>query len=345
MSLLKINEEIQISDKNEPFVIAEAGINHDGDFNKALQLVDVALESGASAIKFQTHITDMEMIPTDMKPGNISEESLWDIIDRCVLSSSQEKELFDYCKEKGILFFSTPFSREGADRLNELGVELFKIGSGECNNLPLLKHIAQFKKPIILSTGMNEIESIKVSVASILDEGCQLAVLHCTSIYPAPPSTMRLGAIKHLKDTFPELEVGLSDHSLGISVAIGAVAVGANIIEKHFTISRKWSGPDNPFSIEPNELASLVNFSKDVWNARGGEKNILPEEKPVIDFAYACVVAIQDIKKGEVFTMENLWVKRPGTGSILAKDFESVLGKQATQDIPINTQLTKEMFE
>jgi len=156
---------------------------------------------------------------------------------------------------------------------------------------------------------------------------------------------MRLGAIKHLKDTFPELEVGLSDHSLGISVAIGAVAVGANIIEKHFTISRKWSGPDNPFSIEPNELTDLVNSSKDVWKARGGEKNVLPDEQPVIDFAYSCVVTIKDVKKGEELTMDNLWVKRPGTGSILAKDFESVLGKQATQDIPINTQLTKEMFE
>ena len=343
--MLKINEKIQISDKNEPFVIAEAGINHDGDFDRAIELVDVAFESGASAIKFQTHITDMEMIPTDMKPGNISEESLWDIIDRCVLSSDQEKELFNYCKEKGILFFSTPFSREGADRLNELGVELFKIGSGECNNIPLLKHVAQFKKPMILSTGMNDIESVKNSVDSILNEGCELAVLHCTSIYPAPPSTMRLGAIKHLKDTFTELEIGLSDHSLGISVAIGAVAMGANILEKHFTVSRQWPGPDNPFSIEPHELTSLVNSSKEVWQARGGKKDILSDEQPVIDFAYACVVTISDVKQGEKFTMDNLWVKRPGTGSILAKEFEKILGKEATENIPQDTQLTKSMFK
>ena len=153
--------DIIVSDDNEPFIIAEAGINHDGDFKKALELIDVAVVSGASAIKFQTHITDKEMIPTDMKPGNISEESLWDIIDRCVLNTEQEKELFEYSKEKGILFFSTPFSREGADRLNELGVELFKIGSGECNNIPLLDHVAKFNKPMILSSGMDDIESIK----------------------------------------------------------------------------------------------------------------------------------------------------------------------------------------
>ena len=343
--MFKINDTFRISDKNEPFIIAEAGINHDGEFKKAIELVDLAINSGASAIKFQTHITDKEMIPTDMKPGNISEESLWDIIDRCVLDNEQERDLFDYAKEKGILFFSTPFSREGADRLNELGVELYKIGSGECNNLPLLNHVANFKKPIILSTGMNDISSIKASVETILSHGVPLALLHCTSIYPAPPETMRLGAITHLKDEFPDLEIGLSDHSLGISVALGSVAVGANIVEKHFTKSRQWPGPDNPFSIEPNELKNLVDWSKEIWNARGGKKDILADEKPVIDFAYACVVAIKDINKGEALSLDNIWVKRPGTGEIFAKDFEDVLGKVATIDISENTQLSHSMFK
>ncbi len=343
--MFKINSEITISDKNEPFIIAEAGINHDGEFEKAIELVDLAIGSGASAIKFQTHITDKEMIPTDMKPGNISEESLWDIIDRCVLDNEQERSLFDYAKEKGILFFSTPFSREGADRLNELGVELYKIGSGECNNLPLLNHVANFKKPMILSTGMNDISSIKASVETILNHGVPLALLHCTSIYPAPPETMRLGAVTHLKDEFPDLEIGLSDHSLGISVALGSVAVGANIIEKHFTKSRQWPGPDNPFSIEPNELKNLVDWSKEIWRARGGKKDILDDEKPVIDFAYACVVAIKDINKGEALSLDNIWVKRPGTGEIFAKDFEDVLGKIATVNISENTQLSHFMFK
>ena len=343
--MFKINDTLTISDKNEPFIIAEAGINHDGEFEKAIELVDLAIDSGASAIKFQTHITDKEMIPTDMKPGNISEESLWDIIDRCVLDNEQERSLFDYAKEKGILFFSTPFSREGADRLNELGVELYKIGSGECNNLPLLNHVANFKKPMILSTGMNNISSIKASVETILNHGVPLALLHCTSIYPAPPETMRLGAITHLKDEFPDLEIGLSDHSLGISVALGSVAIGANIIEKHFTKSRQWPGPDNPFSIEPNELKNLVDWSKEIWKARGGKKDILDDEKPVIDFAYACVVAIKDINKGEALSLDNIWVKRPGTGEIFAKDFEDVLGKIATVNISENTQLSHSMFK
>ena len=343
--MFKINDTLTISDKNEPFIIAEAGINHDGEFEKAIELVDLAIDSGASAIKFQTHITDKEMIPTDMKPGNISEESLWDIIDRCVLDNEQERSLFDYAKEKGILFFSTPFSREGADRLNELGVELYKIGSGECNNLPLLNHVANFKKPMILSTGMNDISSIKDSVETILSHGVPLALLHCTSIYPAPPETMRLGAIAHLKEEFPDLEIGLSDHSLGISVALGSIAVGANIVEKHFTKSREWPGPDNPFSIEPKELKNLVDWSKEIWKARGGKKDILDDEKPVIDFAYACVVAIKDINKGEALSLDNIWVKRPGTGEIFAKDFENVLGKVATVNISENTQLSHSMFK
>ncbi len=330
---------ISVSDDNKPFIVAEAGINHDGNFDRAIELVDSALECGASAIKFQTHITSMEMIPTDMKPGNISEESLWDIIDRCALDDKQEKAIFDYCKEKEILFFSTPFSREAADRLNELGVEFFKIGSGECNNLPLLKHIGEFKKPIILSTGMNDLDSIKESVEVIRNEGCDLALLHCTSIYPAPPSTMRLGAINQLKDAFSDLEIGLSDHSVGIGVSLGAIAAGANIIEKHFTISRKWPGPDNPFSIEPKELKDLVDLSEDIWLARGGEKNILDDEKPVIEFAYASVVTINDIKEGEEFSKQNLWVKRPGDGEIMAKDFFEIIGKKASKDLKKDSQL------
>lgn len=343
--MFKINDHLKISDENKPFIIAEAGINHDGEFDKAIELVDLAVDSGATAIKFQTHITDKEMIPTDMKPGNISEESLWDIIDRCVLDNEQEKNLFEYSKEKGILFFSTPFSREGADRLNELGVELFKIGSGECNNLPLLDHVAKFKKPMILSTGMNDISSIRDSVETILNHEVPLSLLHCTSIYPAPPETMRLGAITHLKKEFPELEIGLSDHSLGISVALGSIAIGSNIVEKHFTKSRAWPGPDNPFSIEPQELKKLVDWSEEIWLARGGIKDVLNDEKPVIDFAYACVVAIRNITKGEKLTLDNIWVKRPGTGEIFAKDFKNVLGKVANIDISENTQLSRSMFD
>ena len=241
--MFKINSEITISDKNEPFIIAEAGINHDGEFEKAIELVDLAIDSGASAIKFQTHITDKEMIPTDMKPGNISEESLWDIIDRCVLDNEQERSLFDYAKEKGILFFSTPFSREGADRLNELGVELYKIGSGECNNYPLIEHISEFGKPIILSTGMNDIQSISKSVNIFEKHGIPYALLHTTNIYPTSNNLVRLGAMVELQKEFPNAVVGLSDHTITNHACFGAVALGASILERHFTDSMSREGP------------------------------------------------------------------------------------------------------
>ena len=322
-----------------PLILAEVGINHEGDYDKAIQLVDAAKESGAEAIKFQTHLTDKEMLETDMKPGDISDERLWDIIKRCELTEEEESSLFRYCQQKDILFLSTPFSREASDRLEKLGVVGYKIGSGECNNLPLIKHIAKKGKPIILSTGMNDIASIRESVHIIESYNCPLIIMHCTSMYPTPYSKVRLGAITHLQKEFPEIPIGLSDHSLGIATCLGGVALGACIFEKHFTISRSWPGPDTGISIEPHELSDLIRDSRIIWESRGGEKTILTEEKPVIDFAYASVVTISDIKKGEIFSNQNIWVKRPGNGPLLAKDFESILGKTAENDIKKNSQL------
>jgi len=338
MKEIKIGKRI-IGQNQPPLILAEVGINHEGDYKKAIQLIDAAVDSGAEAIKFQCHLTQHEMLETDMKPGDISDERLWDIIKRCELSESEESSIFDYCLQKDILFLSTPFSREAADRLENLGVEAYKIGSGECNNLPLIKHIARKKKPIILSTGMNDIQSIKESVNIIESHNCPLILMHCTSMYPTPYPKVRLGAITELQKEFPDTPIGLSDHSLGIATCLGGVALGACIFEKHFTISRSWPGPDTGISIEPNELADLIRDSKIIWESRGGSKTILNEEKPVIDFAYASVVSISDIKKGEKFTEENIWVKRPGNGAILAKDFESILGKVAENDIKKNSQL------
>jgi N-acetylneuraminate synthase len=338
MKEIKIGKRI-IGQNQPPLILAEVGINHEGDYKKAIQLIDAAVDSGAEAIKFQCHLTQHEMLETDMKPGDISDERLWDIIKRCELSESEESSIFDYCLQKDILFLSTPFSREAADRLENLGVEAYKIGSGECNNLPLIKHIARKKKPIILSTGMNDIQSIKESVNIIELHNCPLILMHCTSMYPTPYPKVRLGAITELQKEFPDTPIGLSDHSLGIATCLGGVALGACIFEKHFTISRSWPGPDTGISIEPNELADLIRDSKIIWESRGGSKTILNEEKPVIDFAYASVVSISDIKKGEKFTEENIWVKRPGNGAILAKDFESILGKVAENDIKKNSQL------
>lgn len=334
----------KIGPQYPPFIIAEVGINHEGSYDKAIQCVDAAVKAGADCIKFQSHITEAEMIPTDMKPGEISEELLWDIIKRSELTGDEEIRIKKYCEDKGIIYLCTPFSREAADRLQSINVSAFKIGSGECNNIPLLEHIAQFGKPIILSTGMNDVESIKKSVETIRKYDTPLMLMHCTSMYPTPYEKVRLGAIKELQDTFG-LPVGLSDHSIGIYTCLGAVAVGAAALEKHFTVTREWPGPDIPISIEPDELAELVKGSKAIFSALGGHKAILPEEQPVIDFAYASVVTIAPVRAGEVFSLENTWVKRPGTGAILASELNRVLGKKAARDIQKDSQIGPDDIE
>lgn len=329
----------KIGPDHPPFVMAEVGINHEGRIDKALRLVDAAKAAGAEVVKFQCHITEQEMVPTDMKPGKISKERLWDIIKRCELSAAEELRVQAYCRRKGLMYLSTPFSREAADRLNAMGVPAFKIGSGECNNYPLLDHVARMGKPIILSTGMNDLASVRKAVATIRRRGAPLALMHCTSMYPTPYDKVRLGAVTELRKAFPGMPVGLSDHSMGLWTCLGAVALGASLLEKHFTIKRSWPGPDTKISIEPGELKDLIDGSKAVWQARGGSKTILAEEKPVIDFAYATVVSIAPIAKGERFTRANVWVKRPGVGPIKADRFERVLGKRATRDVPADVHI------
>ncbi|SVD25016.1 uncharacterized protein METZ01_LOCUS377870, partial [marine metagenome] len=251
----------KIDRKSPPYIIAEVGINHNGEFKKAIQCVDEAVKAGADCVKFQCRIAEAEMIPSDITPGNLSDERQWDITKRCELTKDEECKIKDYCGEKCIAFLSTPFSREASDRLSSIGVPAFKIGSGECNNYPLLEHIASKGKPIILSTGMNNISSIRKSVGIIKKYGCSLMLFHCTSLYPTPYSKVRLGSIQELRDEF-NLQVGFSDHSLGIYASLGAVALGAVVIEKHFTVNKNWPGPDNAFSIDPTELRELVKGTK-----------------------------------------------------------------------------------
>lgn len=330
----------KIGPDEPPLVIVEVGINHEGQIGKALQLVDAAADAGAEVVKFQCHITDQEMVPTDMTPGKISSERLWDIIKRCELTESEEKQVQAHCATRGVMYLSTPFSREAADRLDAMGVPAFKIGSGECNNIPLLEHVAAKGKPMILSTGMNDIASVERSVAVLRKTGVPLALMHCTSMYPTPYDKVRLGAIDHLHRAFPDLPIGLSDHSLNIWTCLGAVALGASFVEKHFTLSRDWPGPDTGISIEPDELADLIEGSRAIWQARGGAKTRLPEEQPVIDFAYATVVSVAPIKAGDVLSRDNIWVKRPGTGRILAERFEQVIGRRASRDIPADVHVS-----
>lgn len=323
-----------------PFVVAEIGINHEGNMKKAKQMVLDAYKSGAECVKFQAHIIEDEMIPAAKKviPDN-AHESIWEIMKRCALSEEEDAELKKYVESLGMIYLSTPFSRAAAERLNRLNVTAFKIGSGECNNYPLVEHIAKFGKPVILSTGMNDLKSIGTAVKILRKHHTPYALLHCTSLYPTPYSKVRLGALDQLGETFPDAVLGFSDHSLGIYTCFGATAKGASILEKHFTSNKKWPGPDIPISIEPVELKDLIIGSRAIFNACGGKKNVLPEEKPTIDFAYACVVTTRIIKKGEKFSIDNIWVKRPGTGQIQASEYGRILHKKSTRDLPENYQI------
>jgi N-acetylneuraminate synthase len=319
-------------------VIAEIGINHEGDYGKAIRMVDDAHRAGAECVKFQSHVIEDEMIPNDVVPGN-AKESIWDIMKRCALTEEEELRLKEYVEKKGLIYLCTPFSRAAAVRLEKMDVGAYKIGSGECNNYPLIRHIAGYGKPIILSTGMNNLDSIAPAVGILREAKVPFALLHCTSMYPTPYEKVRLGALKDLAARFPDAVLGLSDHSLGNYTCFASIAYGASILEKHFTSDKAWPGPDVPISIDPAELADLVKGSRAIHLALGGRKDILPEEKPTIDFAYASIVTIRPVKKGEPFTMDNLWVKRPGTGKLLAKDFPAVLGRRATRDLPADVQL------
>jgi sialic acid synthase SpsE len=328
----------RIGPRHPPLVVAEIGINHEGDIGKAMRMIDDADAAGCECVKFQTHVVEDEMIPNGVVPGN-ARESIWDIMSRCALSEEDERRLKLHAEAKGLFFLSTPFSRAAADRLERLGVPAYKIGSGECNNYPLVEHIARFGKTVILSTGMNNLESVGKSVAILRRNNVPFALMHCTSMYPTPYSAVRLGALKELADRFPDAIVGLSDHSLSSYPCLGAVALGASILERHFTSDKNWPGPDIPISMTPEDLRQLTEGSRAIHESLGGYKDVLPGEAPTIRFAYASVVAIHDIAAGEPFTYDNTWVKRPGTGEIRAEELPAVLSKRAARDIRKDEQL------
>ncbi len=327
-----------IGNAHPPLVIAEIGINHEGSLEKALRMVDDAKAAGCECVKFQCHVVEDEMIPNSVVPGNAT-ESIWDIMSRCALSEEGDRKLKDYVEKKGLIYLSTPFSRAAAIRLESMGVAAYKIGSGECNNYPLIEHISRYKKPIILSTGMNSLENISEAVRIFREYRIPYALLHCTSIYPTPYSKVRLGALQELASQFPDAVVGLSDHSISNYPCLGAVALGAAILERHFTSDKSWPGPDIPISMDPYDLKDLIEGSRAIHAARGGCKEILPEEQPTIDFAYASVVAISNIAVGERLTEDNIWVKRPGTGEIMAVDYPKLLNRVAREDIKLNEQV------
>jgi len=302
-------------------------------------MVKDAYDCGAECVKFQCHIIEDEMIKNDIVPVN-AKESIWKIMKRCSLNEEEEIKLKKYVEELGMIYLSTPFSRAAVNRLEEMGVPAYKIGSGECNNYPLIKHISSFGKPIILSTGMNDLTSISKTVKILENAEVEYALLHTTSLYPTPYDKVRLGALSDLKKKFPKAVIGLSDHSVGNYASFAAISLGASIIEKHFTSSKRWKGPDIRVSIEPRELVDLIKGTVAIHESLGGHKTILKEEKVTIDFAYASVVTIKNVKKGERFSENNIWVKRPGTGKIQAKEYFNLIGKMANKDIPKDRQLT-----
>lgn len=329
----------KIGPEYPPLVIAEIGINHEGSLETARTMVDAAHRAGAEVVKHQTHIVEDEMTAAAKKvvPGN-AKESIYEIMQRCALNEADELALKTYTESKGMIFISTPFSRAAANRLESFGVAAYKIGSGECNNYPLLEHIAGFGKPIILSTGMNDLESIAKAVAIFDRAKVPVALLHTTNLYPTPPHLVRLGALQQLNLAFPDKVFGLSDHTLNNHACMAAVALGASVLERHFTDHKARSGPDIVCSMDENECAALIQGSREIWTMRGGEKKAAAEEKVTIDFAFAAVCTTKPIKKGELFTTDNIWVKRPGTGEILAEFYPAVLGKRAACDLDADVQ-------
>ena len=329
MSSLRIGER-SIGSGHPCLVIAEAGINHNGDARLAAELVDAAAEAGADAIKFQTHFPEHEML-RDGRTAAYVGESLFDLLSRTALTREAHVELRDRARTKGLIFLSTPFSREAADFLETIGVPAFKTGSGELTHLPLQQHIARKGRPMIISTGMSTPDEIERAVRTVREAGAPFALMHCTSTYPTPFAHVQLGFLGRLQQTYG-VPVGLSDHTLGSYIAFAAAASGANLFEKHFTMSRSLPGPDQQGSMEPAELADIVRGIRAVEQAGGAIKAIQPGEQEVRDMAHHSVVSIRDIAAGATIGAADVWAKRPGTG-IPAAELDRVIGRVAKRRI------------
>lgn len=331
-----------VGDGHPPIVIAEIGINHEGSIELAIVMADAAIDAGAEIIKHQTHIIEDEMSneAKSIIPGN-ADVSIYEIMDRCALTEHEERRLMEHVQQRGAIFISTPFSRAAVDRLVDFDIPAFKIGSGECNNYPLVKYIASFGKPVIISTGMNSVDTVLPSVEILRKAGVPYALLHCTNIYPTPPELVRLGAMSKLKEAFPDAVVGLSDHTISNYPCLGAVALGASILERHFTDSMSRIGPDIVCSMDPSALSELIRGSGIIFAARGGEKTPVEEESSTIAFAFASVVAIKDMEPGEIISEQNIWLRRPGGGDFSVQDYDALMGKVVLKSVRSGFQLKK----
>jgi N-acetylneuraminate synthase len=332
------------------FVIAEAGVNHNGDLKLARALIDVAVEAGADAVKFQTFQADRlvthEAPKAEYQRRTAGDsESQFEMLRLLELSADAHRELQSYCHERGIIFLSTPFDEEAVDLLAELGVPAFKISSGDLTNSPLLEHVASKGKPVILSTGMSELSELIEAVSVLNTAGCENPVLlHCVSNYPADPTEVNLRAMQTMRSAF-DLPVGFSDHTEGIDVALAAVALGACVIEKHFTLDRTLPGPDHRASLEPAELRELVRSIRRVETALGsGRKVPTASEIETAKVARRSLVAARDIPAGATLERDMVVMRRPGTGLSPAM-LTTVLGRRVKQEISTGKILEENMFE
>lgn len=330
----------------EPLVIAEIGINHGGDLSVAIEIADAAINAGAEVVKHQTHIIEDEMSEEAqfVIPGN-ADISIWEIMKSCALNEQDERSLMQHVRSRDKIFISTPFSRKAVDRLVDFDVPAFKVGSGECNNYPLIRYIAKQGKPIILSTGMNSIETIQPSVDIFRQYKIPFALLHTTNLYPTPKELIRLGAMTELATAFPDAVIGLSDHSLSNNACIASVGLGASILERHFTDTLERQGPDISCSMDPEGLRSLISGAHDVFLARGGSKRPAEQEAVTIAFAFSSVVADADLQPGDILSEENIWVRRPAGGDYSSRDYESLFGRKVVKPVKANTQLKREHLD
>ena len=328
-----------IGPNEPPLIIAEIGINHGGSLDVAKSMVDLIVHSGCECVKHQTHIIEDEMTEEAKAifPPNAN-KSIWDVMKECSLNLDEEQELKEYAENLGLIWISTPFSRMAADFLDEIDVPAFKIGSGEADNLPLINHIAQKGKPIIMSTGMQSIKSLKDSVNILEKSGVEYALLECTNLYPSPPEIVSLQGIQELKEAFPKALVGFSDHSIGPHIALASVALGACIIERHFTDTRYRVGPDITCSMDPTELRLIVDRSIEIHKALMNPKQRTEPEESVYKFARASVVADRDMAAGHIITEKDIWVRRPGSGEIPGYKYNDIIGKKLRLDVKKNHQ-------
>ncbi len=334
--MIKIGKRI-ISKKSRPLIVAEVGINHFGSLKLAKKIVDNIKNCGGEAVKVQIHIPEEEMSEEAKKiiPGN-SKKNIFRIIQENSLPLDKELELKRYIEKKNLIYIATPFSYAAADWLNENKIKIFKIGSGECNNLPLIKYICKFKKPMIVSTGMNSINSISKTVSILNKNKIPHVLLHCVNLYPVNYNLIRLNKILLLKKKFNKSIIGYSDHSIGNAIPTAALGLGAKVIEKHFVISKKRKGPDVISSMDTKEFKELISNSNHIFDSLNSSKDVILEENITRKFAFHSVVSSTVIKKGQKLTKFNLTTKRPGTGYFPASKIQSLYGKIAKRKIKNN---------